>query len=109
MKTEPDDTIGNKLIANASIKSQSPFERMPLPEKDQSPVQLHHPLRPRPNSAPPFTGDITMLHGYIHLADIHVFPEIDPENAYRFVKRGSINIQMIKDAVNTLLSKTTSW
>jgi hypothetical protein len=50
-----------------------------------------------------------MLHGYIHLADIHVLPEIDPENAYRFVKRGSINIQMIKNAVDTLLSKTTSW
>jgi hypothetical protein len=50
-----------------------------------------------------------MLHGYIHPADIHVLPEIDPENAYCFVKRGSINIQMIKGAVDTLLSKTTSW
>jgi hypothetical protein len=46
MKTEPDDTIGNKLIANASIKSQSPFERTPLPQKDRSPIPLHHILRP---------------------------------------------------------------
>jgi hypothetical protein len=58
---------------------------------------------------PIFMGDITMLHGYIHLADALPVLDINPANAYRFMARGAINVGMIKGAVNTLLSKTTSW
>ena len=79
MKTEPDDTVGH-----AAMKTE------PGDTAGNELIANSAPFRRSP--LPPTDTDA----------------EVDPDNAYRFIARGAKTIDMIKTAIDCLLSTTTS-
>ena len=79
MKTEPDDTVGH-----AAMKTE------PGDTAGNELIANSAPFRRSP--LPPTDTDA----------------EVDPDNAYRFIARGAKTIDIIKTAIDCLLSTTTS-
>ena len=114
MKTELDDTAGSLIIKTEhndklTIDSHPSLCHSPLPETAPRPNTHRHHHRRDFHSALPFAGNFASLPGFCHPNDATIEPVIDTNNAYRFMSRGHVTVPMIQNAIERLLSTTTSW
>ena len=117
MKTEQDNTSVHHVVKTEhndklTVNDRLTPQRSPLPEVKPRPTahrQRRIYRRRDFHSAPPFAGNFASLPGFLHPDDATIEPVVDTNNAYRFMSRGQMTVPMIQNAIERLLSTTTSW